>query len=515
MCPPLMSDDAKGVAESDAIESLDGGALETPWDPDVPPQVQQHRGEELREGSQLAGKFRLLSRLGSGGMGAVWKARNEALDVDVAVKLIRADLQDSRLLDRLLAEARAAARLEHPNIVRVFDVGFTEAASPFIVMELLRGNDLAQAVRTRGAMPTVRAVRTLLPIAHALSVAHEANIVHRDLKPENIFLARYHENAIRPILLDFGIAKFSSPETRRLTVDRSPLGSPEYMSPEQARGDDVDAQTDVWSFSVVLYEAVTGHLPFAHENYNRLLRSIIEEPPPPFDQFGIQDPILWSIVERGLKKDPLQRWRGMRTFGIELARWLLARGIEEDIGHTSVRGTWIPVVRSSHSLAPPARLESPRRSDPVILDDDDDPESQPVVPMAPGPRRSGRVLFWGIVALVVAATGILWATRWSHPEVSATPPQATGMAPEKANLVDAETAPSRGAGLAPRPTATTASATIEEPLAAAPTASAAVSPPNSAAVSSEAARGSRPRRSSVASQAKPSQAQSLDIKTDF
>ena len=164
-------------------------------------------GPRYREGDVVAGKYQLGRHLGEGGMGDVWLAHNETLDIDVALKLIRGELATAEMAERLLHEARAAARLGHPAIVRVNDFGKTDRGDPFIVMELLQGEDLGAALSSRGRLNAVTAVRTLLPIAHALMVAHNKGIVHRDLKPENVFLAKSDDGKLQPKLVDFGVAK--------------------------------------------------------------------------------------------------------------------------------------------------------------------------------------------------------------------------------------------------------------------------------------------------------------------
>src|SRR5688572_19632520 len=181
-------------------------------------------------GDVILGKYTLESLLGEGGMGSVWRARNTALDAPVAIKLIRADLNRDTLGVRLLQEARAAAKLGHPAIVRVFDVGQTERGDPFIVMELLEGHSFG-SVLTQGRVPPIQAVQTLLPIADALARAHAKGIVHRDLKPDNVFLVTDDER-VQPKLVDFGIVKVEQRDGgSHLTQVGTVLGSPEYMSP--------------------------------------------------------------------------------------------------------------------------------------------------------------------------------------------------------------------------------------------------------------------------------------------
>ncbi len=293
-------------------------------------------------GYVIAGKYELEVELGQGGMGVVWRARNVALDAPVAIKVVRATTDKALLRGRLVQEARAAAKLAHPAIVKVFDVGQTESGDPFIVMELLRGDSLATILDTEGRLPAVQAVRSLLPIADALWLAHGKGIVHRDLKPDNVFIVQ-HDGAIQPTLVDFGIVKLQDAEAKnQLTKDGDVLGSPDYMSPEQARGqDDVTHLTDLWSFCVVLYETVSGRTPFKGSNYNALLRQIVEDTPPSLRELAAGDDELSAIVARGLSKRPGDRFASMGELGRTLAKWLLTQGVTEDICGTTLEAKWL------------------------------------------------------------------------------------------------------------------------------------------------------------------------------
>jgi serine/threonine-protein kinase len=301
----------------------------------------QPEGATYVPGDILASKYRLVAELGKGGMGAIWAARNLDLDADVAIKMIRKDATDSHPADRLVQEARAVAKLGHPNIVRVFDVGSTTDGLPFLVMELLHGNDLQKALALRGKLGPVPAVQLLLPIADALASAHEAGFVHRDLKPENVFLAHQGASATRPILLDFGIAIPRREPSHRLTQEGAIVGSPSFMSPEQTRGEDATHRSDIWAFSVLLYEVVTGKLPFKNATLLGLQKDIVEKSAPTFAQQGLSEDALWEIVARGLAKNPSKRWPSMRTMGGALARWLVGQGIQEDVSNTSIRAAWL------------------------------------------------------------------------------------------------------------------------------------------------------------------------------
>jgi eukaryotic-like serine/threonine-protein kinase len=298
-----------------------------------------------QSGEVVGGKYTLREKLGEGGMGSVFRAYNDLLEVEVALKLIRTEsgefTEGSNLGDRLLQEARAAARLGHPAIARVFDFGTTDRGDPYIVMELLKGEDLADALTRRGRVNASKAVSTLLPIAHALATAHAAGIVHRDLKPENVYLARSEDGSVQPKLVDFGIAKVERNKNHRLTQAGTMLGSPVYMSPEQAKGEEVDHRADIWALCVLLYEMVAGRPPFDGANYNALLFQILSEEPPSLSELGVGDDELWEVLERGLTKDREQRWNSMRELGEALARWLLSRGVTEDITGSSLVAQWL------------------------------------------------------------------------------------------------------------------------------------------------------------------------------
>ena len=329
--------------------------------------VSSHGGHAA--GDVLAGKYRIIGFLGEGGMGTVWRAHSLLLDVDVAIKVLHGEHADARPSARLLREARATASLEHPAIVRILDFGETDAGEPFLVMELLEGISLADWIDGNGRMPAADAVRTLLPIADALVVAHAHGIVHRDVKPDNILLVPDGVGTYLPKILDFGIAKLLTTESGRvLTEAGAVLGSLEYMSPEQAEGKlEVGEQTDVWALSVVLYELIAGRRPFAGSNLTAILASLRRAHPTPTMQLAAGDEELWEIIARGLQRSPAERWRDMRAFGAALAFWAVRHGITTDATGTSLTHHWLatpsqpPDGRSSSApvAAAPMRVDSP------------------------------------------------------------------------------------------------------------------------------------------------------------
>ncbi len=299
---------------------------------------------EYLAGAVIADRYKLVRPLGHGGMGVVWVAHSLVLGVDVALKLIHADIAGSTGATRMAREANAAARLGHPAMVRVFDFGWTSKGDPFLVMELVLGESLGATLRREIRMPAIQAVQTLLPLADGLRTAHDKGIVHRDIKPDNILIARDEFGRQQPKLLDFGIAKVDkqSTEDRKLTQIGVVLGSPEYMSPEQALGrEDIDHRTDVWALCVVLYETITGQIPWDRPNYNALMQAIIHESAAPTTQFSAGDSDLWRVIARGLQKNPDERWGSMTELGEALALWLYEHGVKEDISANSLRAVWL------------------------------------------------------------------------------------------------------------------------------------------------------------------------------
>ena len=326
-------------------------------------------------GTLIAGKYRLVSRLGEGGMGSVWSAKNTVLDLDVALKLIRREMAGPEMGTRLLREARATALLGHRSIVRVFDFGTTEQGDPFLVMEILEGVSLATLLDREARMQEDEAVRTLLPVADALAAAHARGILHCDVKPDNVVLVPDGPACAVPKLVDFGIAKFKAPEhgllagpasrpgeridaaytrfesgvsliprdeltgARLARIEPTVAGTPDYMSPEQAQGHELDERTDIWSLGVLLYEAVTGVRPFYDDDVHEQLRAICTDTPRPASDYRV-DPSLSLILQRAMEKDPAARWPTMTAFGSALAAWALALGVETDVTGTSLAERW-------------------------------------------------------------------------------------------------------------------------------------------------------------------------------
>jgi serine/threonine-protein kinase len=391
------------------------GAAPSPPSRSDPPIADESLDLSVRytAGELVGGNYRLIRLSGQGGMGDVWLAHNEVLDIDVAVKLIRTASSDGEAEDRLLREAQSAAKLGHPAIVRIFDFGRTDLHQPFIVMEWLEGEDLGTALERRGRLSAAKAVATLLPIVHALAAAHAKGIVHRDLKPENVFLARLEGEQLQPKIVDFGIAKIDHSKGVRLTQAGELLGSPAYMSPEQARGEEVDHRADIWSLCVVLYETAAGRRPFEGKNHNAILQSIISDAPLPLAQLEAADDALWGILSKGLSKDPSARWPSMRALGEALAGWLLSNGISEDITGASLASTWLQGGGSGDKLGtvpPPSSLPAAVS---FVSDAETLPRREGV--RQPTSRRRVLVAAVAVVALALAGGLVIWGGPRSGP----------------------------------------------------------------------------------------------------
>ncbi|MFS8571903.1 MAG: Stk1 family PASTA domain-containing Ser/Thr kinase [Clostridia bacterium] len=254
-------------------------------------------------GLVLNKRYELLERVGEGGMAVVYRARDGLLGRTVAVKVLREQFAgDSEFVARFRLEARAAASLSHPNVVNIFDVG-EDGGLHFIVMEFVKGRNLKDVIRAQGPLPGGKAARIALQIAKALDAAHRQQLVHRDIKPHNILITGEDEVKVT----DFGIAQAASAAS--LTQTGTVIGSVHYFSPEQARGDTVDSASDLYSLGVVLYEMVTGRLPFSGENPVAVAIKHLSEPPVPPRQLqpGV-DPRLERIVLKMLEKKKEDRY---------------------------------------------------------------------------------------------------------------------------------------------------------------------------------------------------------------
>jgi serine/threonine protein kinase len=281
------------------------------------PQQDPFIGREI-----LNGQFQILQKIGSGGMGAVYKAWQPETDRMVGVKILHPRLANRKdLVSRFRREARALSQLTHPNTVKVFFYGELDDGSLYIVMEFLEGKNLNQTVRSEGPFEAGRALPILVQVCGALDEAHVAGIVHRDLKPENIFLVQ--TGAVRdfPKVLDFGLAKVADGQMRPgsviLTQEGMVFGTPEFMSPEQAQGQVLTSASDIYSLAVILYEVLTGKLPFEASAVTDYIQLHVMAEPVKLNQRvpgRTFPPSLERIIDRALAKRPDARFSSAAEF---------------------------------------------------------------------------------------------------------------------------------------------------------------------------------------------------------
>ncbi len=265
----------------------------------------------VKSGDLVAGRYRLSHPIGVGGMGCVWAARHEGIDREVALKIPEGPhSSDPELRQRFLAEARALGRLRHPNIVDVLDSGELDDGRLFIVFELLEGSGLDSYLHEAGRMRASDAVKIAIELCRGLEFAHGAGVIHRDLKPANVYLHQSPGGGMLVKLLDFGISKtFDGGAPVSLTSSGNVVGTPLYMSPEQARGDAVDQRTDLWNVGVVLYEMLAGLAPFEGKGYSATVAKIVSEDPPPLSAWGVYAaPELESVINKCLSRDRDKRY---------------------------------------------------------------------------------------------------------------------------------------------------------------------------------------------------------------
>lgn len=439
---------------------FDGAALKTgTWDPTRDPLTD----------TVIDQRYEVLAPLGEGGMGTVYKVRHVTLDRMFAMKVLRRDLAaDTGLAARFLQEARATAAVRHPFVVAITDFGELDDGAPYFVMELLVGENLATRMRARGLLAPREAAGIARKLAEALSAAHAAGVVHRDLKPENVFLvgAAAGKPATDEIrIVDFGAAKIVG--ASKLTRPGVVFGTPYYMSPEQASGQTVDARADVYSLGVLLYEMLTGSLPFEADTYMGVLtKHMFAEPTRPSErasaaQLGALD----GVVMRALEKDPSARHQSMNELAQALARAVDSRA----------SGAPRPQTRSGRTLAFDVSSTADRIQSSVSRHVDDERRRK---------RRTVAVIAvsaamtLALCALAFAVVGGRSTSRSVPPASSLAPPSgfelALGSAPAVAPSVSASVSAEAGSGA--EPASASASASASEPsepasVAAAPPAS--------------------------------------------
>lgn len=337
-------------------------------------------------GRTLGEKYRVRSVLGEGGMGTVYEAEHIAIGRAVAIKVLHpAQARKREAVKRFHHEARAAGAIGHPNICEVYDFGTLDDGSPYLVMERLVGETLADRIAADGGLPFDDVIDIVVQMLSGLVAAHEKNVVHRDIKPENVFLTKRVGLAPVAKLLDFGVSKMITPrlggerdEDLDLTRTGMVMGTPYYMSPEQARGErNLDARVDLWACGVLLYESLTGRRPFQAANYNALLLQILQTAPRPARDLRPALPAGFdAILDKALAKDRAQRYLTAGDFQRDLQG---LRDRPASARRPAVPDAARPMVRVSKPAPSAPPPPPPARERPSA------PGSRP---SAPGPRPS-------------------------------------------------------------------------------------------------------------------------------
>lgn len=425
--------------------------------------------EEELNGQLVSGRYRVIRALGEGGMGKVYLAEHEAIEKRIALKVLHREYSaNPDVVERFKQEAISASRIKHPNVIDIFDFGQLDDGSCFIAMELLEGQDLGDALQQRGVFSPEQAVQIALQICRALQTAHARGVVHRDMKPENVFLQTTPDGEQNVKIVDFGIAQLRkaedtdapAPGRRRLTKTGMIFGTPEYMAPEQARGQGIDHRSDIYATGIILYELVSGSVPFMGQSLLEVLNHHVLSPVPPLRHKYPQIQIsaeLEALIYQALEKRPEDRFESMKA----LAEALVQTPEGAALGrHSLVSLT--SLTDAPQTQVSPAPLDastqihgSPRGTTPIV--------GAQTIPELPAgvPQRSWTPL---ISVLGFALVGMIGFAVWKN---------LSGPSPEeKPASSDAPVAPERavaaapeGQNLAPAPEPAVAPAAQEKPAA--------------------------------------------------
>ncbi|HEY8432279.1 MAG TPA: protein kinase [Sandaracinaceae bacterium] len=361
-------------------------------------------------GQILLGKLEVVRRIGGGGMGVVYEVEHRLTGHRRALKVVHAKYADRpRFMKRLLREARVAGTLKTPYVVETYDAGRLEDGSAYVLMELLHGRSLYDLLQEEGRLGVRRVAEIMSQVAEGIGVAHAAGIVHRDLKPENVFLVKT-EDGENVKILDFGVSKFDDggDSPTRLTVEGTLVGTPYYMSPEQAAGRTVDARTDVYAMGVMMYEALAGRLPFEADSVGALFVKIgAGECVPLRIRRPDLDESVCEIVHRAFHRDPAQRFESAEALRRELVK-LLGGGATAARAKTISDGARATMGYSSELPRPP---RTPAEAGEVVAADEDD-EARALSAPPQVPSKAGKsVPAWAWAAggaLVVLLVVVPW-----------------------------------------------------------------------------------------------------------
>ena len=296
----------------------------------------------LQLGDVIEGKYRITRLLGQGGMGAVYEGENVRIHRRVAIKVLHAAVAAKNdVVQRFEREAQAAGRIGSQHIVEVLDLGNLPSGERFMVMEYLDGESLGDRIKKRKRLTVQEVGPIMFQLLEGLAAAHQAGIIHRDLKPDNVYLCQRGNQRDFVKILDFGVSKFSALDHDSLSMTKTGavMGTPYYMSPEQARGTKIDQRSDLYSVGVVMYQSVTGRVPFAAETFNELVFKIALESPEPAELVVPDlEPGFASIIARAMVRDPNQRFQTANDFQVAIGQWMQSGGMGAPMAQPSGPG---------------------------------------------------------------------------------------------------------------------------------------------------------------------------------
>ena len=338
-------------------------------------------------GRVLSERYRILRKLGEGGMGVVYLAEHVVIEKKIALKVLFPDLtRRADLVQRFIQEAKSASRIGHENVIDITDFGQSPEGYVFIAMEYLSGQDLGQLLKSAGSLPWARAQPIIVQIVKALRAAHERGIIHRDMKPENIFIIPRDDGREFVKVLDFGIAKVMGldEDVPRLTCTGMIFGTPEYMSPEQAQGQPVDHRVDIYAVGCIMFHVLTGRVPFKADSFMGILsKHMMEAPESPRALNPAIDPAIEAVILRAMQKDPAKRFQSMRELlqALSPAAGDFSGAISAAQVHTAPRSAVL-------SVSPPVTAEGNPAPLPYATHEVEGRASMPLAAANPEVRRS-------------------------------------------------------------------------------------------------------------------------------
>ncbi|HIA54027.1 MAG TPA: serine/threonine protein kinase [Candidatus Melainabacteria bacterium] len=340
-------------------------------------------------GELLYGRYRIVSLIAKGGMGEVYKGKNEKTDQPVAIKVLSKGLAEKQeSVYRFMREIGSVAALKHPNLIAVSDIGLTDNGCPYYVMEFVEGRSLADIIETEHRISVERTKAILIQLSSALSVAHQLGIIHRDIKPSNIIVRKTEDADEQIKLVDFGIAQriATKEEIQRLTAKGMVFGSPLYMSPEQCEGKPTDARSDIYSTCCTIYECLSGRPPFRGETPVLTMSMHRSAAPEPLNLAGEEGRLLESIIMRGLAKNPQDRFENATEMRDALR---------------------IRTAPREEPVSPPA-VTAKEESNPVILPLQPDSQEKTVATTEEAAAKLPAWFVQSIIAIVVTAISIVF-----------------------------------------------------------------------------------------------------------